>query len=146
MPRDPVGPAADSNDDSYDASQSLPRTHDNIQPRLDLISRTGRPLRLKSRRSRIAPIPLRWAKGGDLSQFSRTTGRCWTMASLLDARQDADLRTDSGALDRTPPLIYGSMLPCPFCAGSGAHAGRHEPTGREADLCTGLCTRRGGTG
>ena len=29
----------------------------------------------------------------DLSQFSHgLTGRCWTMASMLDTRQDADLR------------------------------------------------------
>jgi len=47
MPRDPVDPAADSNG----TSQPLSRTHDNIQPRLDLISRTGTPLRLKSGRS-----------------------------------------------------------------------------------------------
>jgi len=40
MPRDPVGPPADSNDDSNGVSP-LPRTCDNIQPRSDLISRTG---------------------------------------------------------------------------------------------------------
>jgi len=51
--------AADSNDDSNGASQPLPRTHDNIQPRSGLISRTGRPLRLKNGRSRVAPTPLR---------------------------------------------------------------------------------------
>jgi hypothetical protein len=50
-----MGPgAADSNDDSNGASQPLPRTHDSIQPRLDLISRTGRPLRLKSGESRVS--------------------------------------------------------------------------------------------
>jgi hypothetical protein len=43
--------APDSNGDSNGGSQSLPRTHDNIQPRLDLIRRTGRPLRLKNGRS-----------------------------------------------------------------------------------------------
>ena len=45
IPRDLVSPRADSNDDSNDASQSLSQTHDSIQPRWDLISRTGRPLR-----------------------------------------------------------------------------------------------------
>jgi hypothetical protein len=40
----------DSNDDSNVNSQALPLTHDSIRPRLDLITRTGDPLRLKSRR------------------------------------------------------------------------------------------------
>ena len=34
-----------SNSDSNGASQPPPRTHDSIPPRLDLITRTGRPLR-----------------------------------------------------------------------------------------------------
>jgi hypothetical protein len=42
--REPDTP--DSNDDSNVDSQPLPLTHHSIQPRLDLITRTGRPLRL----------------------------------------------------------------------------------------------------
>ena len=38
MPGDPAAVAADSNDDSNGASQSLPRTHASIQLRSDLIS------------------------------------------------------------------------------------------------------------
>ena len=53
---------ADSNGDS----QSLPRTHDNIQPRLDLISRTGRPLRLKRKVEGRADTAAVAAKGRNL--------------------------------------------------------------------------------
>jgi hypothetical protein len=49
MPRDPVDPAADSNDDSNGTSQPLSRTHDNIQPRLDLISRREKLVQLAAR-------------------------------------------------------------------------------------------------
>ena len=53
----------DSNSDSNGASQPPPWTHNSIQPRLDLIARTGRPLRLKSGRSAVHPAPGQRADG-----------------------------------------------------------------------------------
>ena len=103
-----------------------------------------------ARRPRVRQEPARTGRGpsparcGNLSQFShKLTGRYRTTASMSARWQDADLRIripahwPDGGIDLR-------MLPC-LRARLGGHAGRHEPAGREADLCTHLCTRRGGT-
>jgi hypothetical protein len=50
---------ADSNRDSNVCSQPPPLTHNSIQLRSGMTARTGSPLRLKSRRSRIIAVPPR---------------------------------------------------------------------------------------
>jgi hypothetical protein len=65
----------DSNSDSNGASQPPPWTHNSIQPRLDLIARTGRPLRLKSGRSAVHPAPGQRAISGPLTPVNRSLSR-----------------------------------------------------------------------
>ena len=65
---------------------------------------------------------------------TETCGRLWNVGQVQGPRW--------AVLDMCSLL---RILPAPLCSRSGGHDGRHEPAGWEADLCTYLCTRRGGT-
>ncbi len=77
MPRDPVVRSADSNG----ASQPLPRTHDNIQPRLDLISRRVLAATAESRMQRLVTAGL-------LPERAGQPVKAWVHMSLADLLLD----------------------------------------------------------
>jgi hypothetical protein len=122
--------AADSNDDSNDGNQSLPRTHDNIQLRSDLISRTGRPLRLKSGRSRIEAaasrllpilLPSGWTTlvpGGQLWNVGPAHRPQWKV--LDDVPQPTDQKVRGMRVElwvSSPEPAVGVSTPAGTCPG-----------------------------